>query len=59
MENETNLDMVRSMPAEELAVLIENGCPPGEECPDDDGAGLRSVCVQHWVDWLAATARKK
>lgn len=56
MENETNFDMVRSMSLEELAVLCEDGCPPGESCPEYEGG---KDCVQHWVDWLAASARGK
>lgn len=60
MENETNFDMVRSMSLEELAVLCEDSCPPGESCPEyEGGKGLRIDCVQHWVDWLAASARGK
>lgn len=41
----TNADRIRAMTDEELAKILNGGCPPG-------GAKCNERCETCWLDWL-------
>ena len=46
----TNADKIRAMSDEELAIMLDSGCPKGRfeknECPSYES------CCKCWLDWL-------
>jgi len=54
----SNADRIRGMTDEELAVLCEDGCPPGAPICNSvetiEGETVKEHCQRCWLSWLKA-----
>lgn len=52
----TNADRIRSSSDEKLAVICEDGCPPGDPNCNSietiEGETVKGHCQRHWLKWL-------
>ena len=49
----TNADRIRAMTDEDIAMLLQPGCPPRLQCPDKPPHD----CYKCWLDWLKQESR--
>lgn len=54
----SNSDRIRSLSDEELAVICEDGCPPGAPICNSvetiEGETMKEHCQRCWLNWLKA-----
>lgn len=59
----TNADRIRSSSDEKLAILCEDGCPPGAPICNSvetiEGETTKEHCQRCWLSWLKSPADKE